>query len=219
MPSTTRKIIIADNQAATRRGFTAFCADLFPEVGAVSVSDRKQLVGALSAAGGKAMVVIDYTLFDLNGPDDLTLLTQRFPDTQWLLVFNELSEEFMRRMASVASVGLLSKESNADEIAAGLTASMSGRQYVCREVAALLATNRRLAETYASPLTATETEILRLIAHGKSAKEIATLRYSSIHTVITHKKNIFRKLKVNTAYEATRYALRAGLIEMVEYYI
>jgi DNA-binding NarL/FixJ family response regulator len=68
-------------------------------------------------------------------------------------------------------------------------------------------------------LTPSEIEILKLIARGKSAKEIAAERVSSIHTIITHKKNIFRKLEVNNVYEATKYALRAGLIEMVEYYI
>lgn len=58
-----------------------------------------------------------------------------------------------------------------------------------------------------------------LIASGFSAKEIAAKRVSSIHTITTHKKNIFRKLGVNNIYEATRYAFRVGLIELVEYYI
>lgn len=70
-----------------------------------------------------------------------------------------------------------------------------------------------------SVLTATETDILKLIARGKSVKEIAAERISSVHTIVTHKKNIFRKLGVNNVYEATRYALRAGLVELVEYYI
>ena len=68
-------------------------------------------------------------------------------------------------------------------------------------------------------LTATETEILKEIAMGKTTKEIAAARCSSFHTVNTHRKNIFRKLDVNTAYEATKYALRAGLIESSDYYI
>jgi DNA-binding NarL/FixJ family response regulator len=68
-------------------------------------------------------------------------------------------------------------------------------------------------------LTSTEMEVLRRIALGKSVKEIAAERNSSIHTIATHKKNIFRKINVNTIYEATKYALRAGLVEMVEYYI
>jgi DNA-binding NarL/FixJ family response regulator len=70
-----------------------------------------------------------------------------------------------------------------------------------------------------SVLTTTEVEILRLIARGLSVKEIAQERVSSIHTIVTHKKNIFRKLQVNNVYEATKYALRAGLVEMVEYYL
>ena len=68
-------------------------------------------------------------------------------------------------------------------------------------------------------MTPTEREVLRLIASGKTVKEIAALRNSSVHTIITHKKNLFRKLEVNNVYEATKYALKAGLIELVEYYI
>jgi DNA-binding NarL/FixJ family response regulator len=68
-------------------------------------------------------------------------------------------------------------------------------------------------------LTRTETEILKEIALGKTTKEIAAARCSSFHTVNTHRKNIFRKLEVNTAYEATKYALRAGLVDSAEYYI
>ena len=57
------------------------------------------------------------------------------------------------------------------------------------------------------------------IAHGMTTKEIAEKRYSSFHTVNTHRKNIFRKLGVNTIHEATKYALRAGLIDAADYYI
>lgn len=68
-------------------------------------------------------------------------------------------------------------------------------------------------------LTPTETEILRDIALGLTTREIAEKRYSSFHTVNTHRKNIFRKIGVNNVHEATRYALRAGLVDSAEYYI
>ncbi|HBL72224.1 MAG TPA: hypothetical protein DD409_04715 [Bacteroidales bacterium] len=68
-------------------------------------------------------------------------------------------------------------------------------------------------------LTQTERDILRLVAMGKSTKEIAQERFSSVHTIMTHRKNIFRKLEINSVYEATRYALRAGIIDAVDYYI
>jgi DNA-binding NarL/FixJ family response regulator len=68
-------------------------------------------------------------------------------------------------------------------------------------------------------LTQTEREIVKSIALGKTTKEIAAERFSSIHTVTTHRKNIFRKLGINTAHEAVKYALRAGLIDPSEFYI
>ena len=68
-------------------------------------------------------------------------------------------------------------------------------------------------------LTKTETEILKEIALGITTREIAEKRFSSSHTVNTHRKNIFRKLGVNNVHEAIRYAMRSGLVDAAEYYI
>ena len=68
-------------------------------------------------------------------------------------------------------------------------------------------------------LTKTETDVLIAIAQGMTTKEIAEKRFSSFHTINTHRKNIFRKLGVNNVHEATKYALRAGLIDAADYYI
>ena len=70
-----------------------------------------------------------------------------------------------------------------------------------------------------SVLTTTEMEIVKAIAQGKSTKEIAAERFSSIHTITTHRKNIFRKLGVNTAHEVIKYAFLAGLVDSSEFYI
>ena len=79
--------------------------------------------------------------------------------------------------------------------------------------------NQQQEEIQPDLLTQTETEILKAIAQGKTTKEIAAQRFSSFHTITTHRKNIFRKLGINTAHEATKYALRAGLIDASEFYI
>ena len=93
-------------------------------------------------------------------------------------------------------------------------------RFLCHQVTnLLLAPQPQQTMAGRDQLTATEKDVLRLIALGKSVKEIAAERNSSIHPITTHKKNIFRKINVNTIYEATKYALRAGLVEMVEYYI
>ncbi|WP_456107024.1 response regulator transcription factor, partial [Prevotella sp.] len=68
-------------------------------------------------------------------------------------------------------------------------------------------------------LTKTEIEVLKDIALGMTTREIAEKRISSFHTINTHRKNIFRKIGVNNVHEATRYAMRTGLVDAAEYYI
>ena len=79
--------------------------------------------------------------------------------------------------------------------------------------------NQQQEDDHPSILTETETEIVRAIAQGKTTKEIANERFSSVHTITTHRKNIFRKLGINTAHEVIKYALRAGLVDSSEFYI
>jgi DNA-binding NarL/FixJ family response regulator len=75
------------------------------------------------------------------------------------------------------------------------------------------------AEERPEVLTATEMEIARSIAKGQTTRQIAEERFSSIHTITTHRKNIFRKLGINTAHELTMYALRAGLVDSSDFNI
>jgi DNA-binding NarL/FixJ family response regulator len=99
---------------------------------------------------------------------------------------------------------------------------MKGRRYICNYVSnILLDVSKRNGDIkrQENKLTITEQEILREIALGKTTKEIAAQRFVSSHTIMTHRKNIFRKLSVNNIHEATKYAMRAGIVDMAEYYI
>ena len=95
------------------------------------------------------------------------------------------------------------------------------QRFICQRIAEMLL-NPPVVDDMSPAiacLTKTETEILKLIAMGLTTKEIAERRFSSFHTVNTHRKNIFRKLGVNNAHEATKLALRAGVVDSAEYYI
>lgn len=213
------EFIIADNQAVTRAGMHSFINEIVEEARIVDVYRKSELLAALIAAES-AVVIIDYTLFDINGLDDLLIMQKRFPRVEWLLFSSELSEGFLRRVGVEGNIGLLMKECGADEIEAAVRGAVIKRPYICRQARAVLSAPvpSKAAPTTAR-LTPAEEEILRLVALGKSVKEIAAARCLSVHTVITHKKNIFRKLEVNSVFEATRHAIKAGLVELVEYYI
>lgn len=209
--------IIADNQDVTRAGLHAYIDSLFSAAAIVDVSDKKSLAEALTD-DSDGIVVLDYTIFDLSGADDMLVLRMRYPDARWILFSNELNEDVMRKFCSLGNVSIIMKDNSGEEIRSALVCATRGERYLCHQVTNLLAGGFAGQGSHYG-LTATEIEILKLIAKGATVKEMAAERNSSTHTIITHKKNIFRKLGVNNVYEATKYALRAGLVEVMEYYI
>lgn len=215
--NTDTTFVIADNQDITRAGLHGYISSLFGESRVWDVTDKKALIQALAECSD-SVVVLDYTLFDLNGVEEFLIVVRRFPEARWILFSNELSESFIRRLSMERNVSMILKENAGEEIRSALICAAKNERFLCHQISNLLVTVSNGPELH-TVLTATEIEVLRLIARGKSVKEIASERILSIHTIVTHKKNIFRKLEVNNVYEATKYALRAGLVEMVEYYI
>lgn len=215
--SSETTFILADNQDVTRTGLHGYLSHTFGTCRIVDVSNKSELVLALLETPD-SVVILDFNLFNMNDLTELLKLEQRFPGAYWILFSNELSEELIRTLSPQKSMGMILKENSGEEIRSALICAVHKERFLCHQVS-----NRLIAPTrkspICSPLTATEIEILKLIAHGKSVKEIAAERMSSVHTIVTHKKNIFRKLGTNSVYEATKYALRAGLVELVEYYI
>lgn len=215
-----RTFIIADNQDITKAGIL-YLTDKMPEIGlATEAADKKELLQLLIRYP-EAIVLLDYTLFDLNGAEELIILQARFRKVSWILFSDELSEDFIRRIVfSSEAFNILLKDSSLEEISGGILSAFHSQQFLCGRIRNLLSDKKVAYEPKEHPiLTSTEREVLKAIALGKTTKEIATERFSSIHTITTHRKNIFRKLEVNNIHEATRYALRAGIIDSAEYYI
>jgi len=211
-------VILADRQDITRAGMQYVCN----EMGGITtrrVDDKAGLMQALRNEED-VVVVLDYTTFDFNDADELLIFNLRFKQTRWVLFSEDLSASFVKQLtASSSAFSVLLKESPINEIRDALRYAMGGRRYICQRMAEMLLAAPTATTDDDAQLTRSETEILKDIAMGMTTKEIAEKRCSSFHTVNTHRKNIFRKLGVNNMHEATRYALRAGLVDAAEYYI
>ena len=137
-----------------------------------------------------------------------------------MLFSEDLTESFLREIVFQShSVSIVFKDAPIYEIRDTLRHAADGRRYLSPRVSEILLSHQGGEEQQRSPLTATEKEIVRAIAEGKTTREIAEERFLSTHTVNTHRKNIFRKLGVNTAIEAIRVAHRAGWIQDSDYNI
>ena len=182
--------------------------------------DKARLVELLKEHES-AVVLLDYTLFDFTDEDQLLIIGERFSLSQWILISDELTPQFLRRVVySSHQFSVVFKDGPLSEVREAVNAVNRHTRYLSQRALEVIITHQQQEEDKTeSVLTETETEIVKAIAQGKTTKEIAAERFSSVHTVTTHRKNIFRKLGINTAHEAVKYALRAGLIDPSEFYI
>ncbi|MBO4891266.1 MAG: response regulator transcription factor [Prevotella sp.] len=213
-----RNYIIADNQELTRFALESLLQKEEEENFVFRAYDRAGLVAQLKEHEN-AVVLLDYTLFDFADEDQLLIIAERFSLSDWILISDELTPQFIRRVVySSHQFSVVFKDGPLSEVREALNAVDRHTRYLSQRALETIITQQQEDDT-PSILTQTETEIVKAIALGKTTKEIAAERFSSIHTVTTHRKNIFRKLGINTAHEAVKYALRAGLIDPSEFYI
>jgi DNA-binding NarL/FixJ family response regulator len=211
--------ILADNQFITSEGISA----LLKRTGVdhiVRAGTMSELQEKLSSYPD-SIVVLDYTLFDFVSMQQMLIVKAAAGRSTWMLFSNELGEPFLRYVIlSDPTIGVVMKNDSPKEIMAALESVIRGIPYVCESVEQILG-NEIPANTDDAPvhLTASEKTILHEIAIGKTTKEIAYEKNLSFHTVNSHRKNIFRKLEINNVHEAVKYAIRAGILDVAEYYI
>ena len=216
-----RKIIIADNQDISNAGWHYFLQNIFEGTDICEVTDKKELIRLLIESP-ESLVILDYTLFDFESVNELIILQERFKRANWILFSDELRDDFLRMVLyNTHSFSVLLKDCSREEITTSLKEAVRGNRYICNQVSNLLISNDKTPNNLNGKqiLTQTEQEILKDMALGKTTKEIAAKRFVSIHTIMTHRKNIFRKIEVNNVHEATKYAMRAGIVDLAEYYI
>ncbi len=212
-----RKFVLADNQELTRFALESLLQKDSESV-VYHAFDRSGLV-ALLKEHESAVVLLDYTLFDFADEDQLIIIAERFSLSDWVLISDELTPQFIRRVVySSHQFSVVFKDGPLSEVREALNAVERHTRYLSQRALETIITQQQEEES-TSILTTTEMEIVKAIAQGKTTKEIAAERFSSVHTITTHRKNIFRKLGINTAHEAVKYALRAGLIDPSEFYI
>jgi DNA-binding NarL/FixJ family response regulator len=122
---------------------------------------------------------------------------------------------------SVGINDIILKTAGREEVFEAMDATLKGKKYYSNELLDLLfeANEKKNPGDETGQLTISEIEIVRLIADGLTTKEIASRKFISFHTVISHRKNIFRKLGVTNISELIMYSIKAGWINTIEYHI
>ena len=103
------RILLADKQDITRMGLVHIVLDMnaneldsIPTLEWKYVEDKAEMMLALTD-DDEAVVVLDYTLFDINDAEELLILSQRFSHTRWLLFSEDLSVDFVSVLIASSS--------------------------------------------------------------------------------------------------------------------
>jgi DNA-binding NarL/FixJ family response regulator len=214
-------IILADNQSLTRIGIVTALSSYFNgNIMVEEVSNKKELFERLDIFRPDA-VILDYQLFNFDHIGEIAEIRKSAPGIGLLIITDNQNPDDLYKVLDCGVTNFIFKSCEEQELIEAFKAALAGKKYFCGEVLDLLLERKSTTRQIQDPgkLTAAEIEIVKMIAQGLTTKEIALQRHLSFHTIITHRKNIFRKLNISNTSELLMYAMRAGIIDSTEYYI
>jgi DNA-binding NarL/FixJ family response regulator len=162
-------------------------------------------------AGRVDVLILDLSLPGKHGLEVLEEIRDEYP--QMVIVILSMHEEwrFISRAIALGANAYLSKKADLDELKQVIFSSPDDPFYLGKSLREGRGKNDSALKDFAS-ITKREKEVIRLIARGKSTAEISRALFISPETVKTHRKNIFRKLKLSKASELVRFALEHHVI-------
>lgn len=208
------KILIADNSYLIRRGFSSLINQV-NEFSLVGEAEKADDLNEKLLLYNPDVLVIDYSsrYFCL---DDLSIIQQYFPDVKILAITNPQSKQIISKAIEYGVISHLLKDCGEDEIIEAIYSTSQGEKFMCGKIVDLLLQENKINSSKYScdgvKLSDREIQILQHIAEGLANKQIADKLFISIHTVMTHRKHIMSKLKINNTASLVMFALQENLI-------
>ena len=206
LPTTRLKVLIADDHALVAEGLARL---LEPDYDVVdTVQNGADLIRA-AQEHLPDLALIDISMPELTGVEAARKLLEITPNCKIICVTMHSNPEFVREAFRAGASGYVLKRSAGAELSEAIKQVMNGNAYVSplltKDVLSILLQPRTPA------LTSRQREILRFVAQGLSAKEIASRLNISVKTAHFHKTSIMEKLNLHTTAELTKYALEHGI--------
>jgi DNA-binding NarL/FixJ family response regulator len=210
------RVLVADDHAIVREGVHQLLAQQ-PDIEVVGEAADGAQALAMARRLKPDLVLMDIGMPGMNGLEATRALKAERPQTNVLVLTMQEGEEYFFHLLEAGASGYVLKGASSAELLSAIRAVQQGGVYlnpmmtkqVLRDVL------RRPDQTNAAsdPLTPREREVLKLIAEGKTNREIADELVLSLNTVQTHRQHIMEKLNLHNRTELVKYAIRRGLIQ------
>lgn len=215
------KVLIVDDHRVVREGLSAI----------LETKDDIQVVGE-AQTGGEAVekartlmpdvILMDVSMPGMTGIEATRIIKREFPHIGVIALTMYEEQQYIFDLVRAGATGYLLKDSDSAQIVAAIRAVSRGESLIHPSVASkILAEFSLLAEGKGKKramlehdLTEREITVLRLVADGKTNKEIANVLDLSEKTIKNHVRNIFHKLHVYDRTQAAILAIRKGIIEL-----
>ncbi|MEH2486260.1 response regulator transcription factor [Bradyrhizobium sp. AZCC 2230] len=212
------KTIIADDHAVVREGLKQLLSTVDQLTIGGEAADG-EAVHRLLNENAADLLILDLGMPGVGGFQFIAKLKAEWPELRILVLTANVEPRSVRAAFSAGANGYLTKSGDPSELIAAIDAIRKGNLYVAEEVRFAVDQHDNLKETpepttaIISPVTLTrrERQILGMIPHGATSRDIANRLGISPLTARKHRENLMRKLDLHSGAELTAYAIRLGL--------
>jgi DNA-binding NarL/FixJ family response regulator len=208
------RVMLADDHSLVRAGIRSLLGAM---AGVQVVGEAASGEEALELAAREQpdVVLMDIAMRGMTGLEAAASLRAHHPGIRVVILSMHSGEEYVLQALRAGAAGYLLKDAATGELELALRSVMRGESWLSPAVSRQVVegyVQRAGAESAPELLTARQREVLRLIADGKSTKEIAFLLNVSGKTIETHRAQIMERLGIRDVPGLVRYALRTGLV-------
>jgi DNA-binding NarL/FixJ family response regulator len=217
-PQTTIRVLLVDDHPLLRAGEKVLL-EAEPDLTVVGEADDGVTAVKLARELQPDVIVMDVSLPELGGADATRQILAETPTLRVLVLSAHEEVSFARSLMSAGAAGYVLKRSAGEDLVRAVRMVVEGGTYVDPSLAGALV-GAALPRTGpsgspAASLSEREAEVIRLIARGHTAKEMAEALGISPRTLETYKARAMSKLSIRTRAELIRYALRSGWLRDV----
>jgi DNA-binding NarL/FixJ family response regulator len=208
------RVLLADDHALVRAGIRSLL-NAMDEVEVVAEASSGEEAIELVAQNQPDVVLMDIAMKGITGLEAAARMRGRNPEVRVVILSMHSGEEYVLQALRAGAAGYLLKDAATGELELALRSVMRGESWLSPAVSRQVVegyVQRAGGEQAPEVLTARQREVLRLVAGGKSTKEIAFLLNLSVKTVETHRAQIMERLGIRDVAGLVRYALRTGLV-------
>lgn len=209
-------VVIADPEYLSRQGLKAMISSK-PFYDVIGEAKRHEELEHILQNNSPDLVIIDYNQHGYFGTETISMISELRPTTHIVVVSDDDDKRSIYEVLERGISNYVTKKCEEHEIQMAIDTALKKQKFYCGKILDIIV-NKSFGNSSENgsldQLTEREKDVLTQFASGKMAKEIASEFNVSIHTVYTHRKNIMKKLRINSPVELVMFAMNNGLVDL-----